>query len=60
MKTKTAYLIRNGEMIGGANVSNKLRSYSGSRRALRACKRMGHSNAYAAKILVNADCQLKN
>jgi len=56
---KTAYLIRSGEMTNASNVSNKLRSYKGSRVALRAAKRLGFKDAYAAKISVSDDARLK-
>jgi hypothetical protein len=59
MKTKTAYVIRTGEATEGRNISNKLRSRSGVRAAIRAAKRMGFKNAYAAKLQVSADSRLK-
>ncbi|CAB4144068.1 hypothetical protein UFOVP466_19 [uncultured Caudovirales phage] len=59
MKTKTAYLIRSGTIHSAVNVSNKLRSFKGSRRALLAAKRMGFTEAYAAKMTVEADAVLK-
>lgn len=59
MKTKPAYLIRNGEMVDAINISNKLHSYQATRKALKAARRMGFKNAYAMKMIVNADCKLK-
>lgn len=56
---KTAYVIRSGEMVGAINVSNKLRSWKSSRRAIRAAKRLGFPNAYAAKIQVAKESILK-
>jgi len=56
---KTAYLIRSGEAVGAINVSNKLRSWKSARRAIRAAKRLGFANAYAAKIQVASDAILK-
>lgn len=58
MKTKTAYLIRTGTAVDAANVSNKLRSYATSRRSVRAARRLGFPEAYAAKLTVAADAKL--
>ena len=51
LKTRTAYLIRSGEM-DGINVSNRHRARSGVKSALKAAKRLGFPNAYAAKVIV--------
>jgi hypothetical protein len=59
MKTKTAYLIRSGTIHSAVNVSNKLRSWASVRRAIRAAKRLGFKDAYAAKMTVEKDCILK-
>lgn len=62
-KMKTAYLIRTGTMVNAdvrANVSTKLRSRKGVARALKAARRMGFKDAYAAKMMVRADAPLKD
>lgn len=58
MRTKTAYVIRSGEMIDGRDVSKKLRTKRRLRSAIRAAKRMGFPHAYACQITVSADCRL--
>lgn len=58
MKTKVAYLIRSGTIHSAVNVSNKLRSRSGVRKAIKAAKRMGFAECYAAKMTVAADAVL--
>ena len=55
---KTAYIIRSGEMTNAINVSNKLRNYRGSRRAIKAAKRLGFPLAYAGTITVSNDAKL--
>jgi len=59
MKTKVAYLIRSGTIHSAFNISNKLRSYAGAKRAIRAAKRMGFTEVYAAKMTVSSDSFLK-
>ncbi len=59
MKTKAAYVIRTGTIHSAFNISQKLRSWATARRAVRAAKRMGYSDAYAAKLMVSADSILK-
>lgn len=59
MKTKTAYLIMSGELSNSFSISNKLRSYRGSRKALRAARRMGFKHAYAGTMQVSVDARLK-
>ena len=56
MMTRVAYLIRNGE--SHTNVSNKLRAPNAKSKAIKAAKRMGFKSAYAAKVIVAADCVL--
>ena len=56
---KTAYIIRSGTIHSAFNISNKLRSYKSVRRAIKAAKRMGFKEVYAAKITVSKDSILK-
>lgn len=59
MKTKTAYVIRTGTLYDGRSISSKLRDRRGVGPALRAARRMGFVEAYAAKMSVAAGCRLK-
>lgn len=59
MKQKPAYLIRSGAMYSAANVSNKLHSHKATRRAIKAARRMGFTDAYAVKVMVHSECVLK-
>lgn len=57
-KMRTAYLIMIGTRAGGT-ISSKLRNYRGAQRAVKAAKRLGYTEAYAAKMPFNGEGKLK-
>lgn len=56
---KVAYLIRSGEIHSAINVSQKLYSHKSKSRGVKAAKRLGFKNAYAAKMMVSKEAILK-